>query len=248
MGLALTSEADLRYMRRITYRFAADDGATFSPTKPAQWLPKHNREGPMTVLSRRRARDGSTRDEGRRGIAELVREIVGQVEDDENPTRRPRMDRDHEEILIDTQVDGARYLLVRVPEARPLLIPLSPREQEIVQMVAKGYPNKTIAGVLNISTWTVCTHLRRTFAKLGVTSRAAMVARLMETNRTWETLEPETERRPTTKLPTTSSSRPSDGKVLKRAMPERGVTRLIGIIFTPVWPSVMLACGASGIG
>ena len=29
-------------------------------------------------------------------------------------------------------------------------------------MVAKGYPNKTIAGVLNISSWTVCTHLRRT--------------------------------------------------------------------------------------
>jgi DNA-binding NarL/FixJ family response regulator len=42
---------------------------------------------------------------------------------------------------------------------------LSPREQEIVRMVARGYPNKTIAGVLNIST-----HLRRVFAKLGVTS------------------------------------------------------------------------------
>ena len=56
---------------------------------------------------------------------------------------------------------------------------LTPREQEIVRMVAKGYPNKTIAGVLNISCWTVDTHLRRTFAKLGVASRAAMVARIM---------------------------------------------------------------------
>ena len=53
-------------------------------------------------------------------------------------------------------------------------------------MVAKGYPNKTIAGVLNISCWTVCTHIRRIFAKLGVASRAAMVARLLEENRTWQ--------------------------------------------------------------
>jgi DNA-binding CsgD family transcriptional regulator len=47
-------------------------------------------------------------------------------------------------------------------------------------MVARGYPNKTIAAVLDISTWTVGTHLRRIFAKLGVTSRAAMVARIMD--------------------------------------------------------------------
>ena len=47
-------------------------------------------------------------------------------------------------------------------------------------MVAKGHPNKVIADVLNISSWTVCTHLRRIFAKLGVGSRAAMVAQLLE--------------------------------------------------------------------
>jgi Bacterial regulatory proteins, luxR family len=34
--------------------------------------------------------------------------------------------------------------------------------------------------VLNISGWTVCTHLRRIFAKLGVGSRAAMVAKLFD--------------------------------------------------------------------
>ena len=50
---------------------------------------------------------------------------------------------------------------------------LSPREREIVRMVALGRQNKVIASVLNISSWTVCTHLRRIFAKLGVTSRAA---------------------------------------------------------------------------
>jgi hypothetical protein len=55
-------------------------------------------------------------------------------------------------------------------------------------MVAKGYPNKTIAGVLNISCWTVGTHLRRIFAKLGVASRAAMIARIMEEHPSWDHL------------------------------------------------------------
>ncbi len=84
-----------------------------------------------------------------------------------------------EEILVDTEVDGSRYLLLRMPK-RNSRVQLSPREQEIVRMVAKGHPNKVIADVLNISSWTVCTHLRRIFAKLGVGSRAAMVAQLLE--------------------------------------------------------------------
>ena len=85
-----------------------------------------------------------------------------------------------EEVLIDREVDGVRYLLVRMRPISGKRIQLSPREQEIVRMVAKGHPNKVIADVLNISSWTVCTHLRRIFAKLGVGSRAAMVAQLLD--------------------------------------------------------------------
>lgn len=85
-----------------------------------------------------------------------------------------------EEVLVDTEVDGHRYLLVRMPNPARNRIQLSPREQEIVRMVAKGHPNKVIADVLNISSWTVCTHLRRIFAKLGVASRAAMVAQMLQ--------------------------------------------------------------------
>src|SRR5262249_25562252 len=65
---------------------------------------------------------------------------------------------------------------------RPELGPspcLSPRESEIARMVAKGYPNKSIASVLDISSWTVSSHLRRIFTKPGVRSRAAIVARLL---------------------------------------------------------------------
>ena len=86
----------------------------------------------------------------------------------------------NEEIVLDVDLDGAHYLLIRLPNEERPHVQLSPREQEIVRMVAKGHPNKVIADVLNISSWTVCTHLRRIFAKLGVGSRAAMVAQLLE--------------------------------------------------------------------
>jgi DNA-binding CsgD family transcriptional regulator len=85
-----------------------------------------------------------------------------------------------EEVLLDVDVDGSRYLLVRMPLVQAARAQLSPREQEIVRMVAQGHSNKIIADVLGISSWTVCTHLRRIFAKLSVGSRAAMVARLLE--------------------------------------------------------------------
>jgi DNA-binding CsgD family transcriptional regulator len=87
---------------------------------------------------------------------------------------------DAEQILFDIDFNGARYLLVKMPLTDRRCAALSPRELEIVRMVAQGHQNKVIAVVLNISSWTVCTHLRRIFAKLGVTSRAAMVARLAD--------------------------------------------------------------------
>src|SRR6476661_11058591 len=82
------------------------------------------------------------------------------------------------EVLLDTVLDGVRYQLLRavaVPEA----VHLSSRELEIARMIAKGHTNRTIAAVLDISPWTVSTHLRRVYAKLDVGSRSAMVARLV---------------------------------------------------------------------
>jgi two-component system, NarL family, nitrate/nitrite response regulator NarL len=85
-----------------------------------------------------------------------------------------------EEIIYETEVGGVRYYLVRSRPQASERINLSPRELAIARLIAKGLPNKSIGDVLEISPWTVATHLRRIFGKLGVTSRAAMVARLVE--------------------------------------------------------------------
>jgi DNA-binding CsgD family transcriptional regulator len=55
---------------------------------------------------------------------------------------------------------------------------LSPRELEIARLVARGYPNKTVAAVLDLSPWTFATYLRRIYMKFGVRCRAAMVREL----------------------------------------------------------------------
>jgi DNA-binding CsgD family transcriptional regulator len=85
------------------------------------------------------------------------------------------------QILLDMTVGDVRCLLIRHghEEFEGHHARLSPREEQIARMVARGFTNKTIARVLEISLWTVSTHLRRVFAKLGVSTRAAMVARLL---------------------------------------------------------------------
>ena len=113
-------------------------------------------------------------------IREAVRSLVDMVTLPSEDNLAFIRDDKAEVILVDIEVDGARYLLVRMPKLNRIRVQLSPREQEIGRMVAKGHPNKVIADVLNISSWTVCTHLRRIFAKLGVGTRAAMVAQLVE--------------------------------------------------------------------
>ena len=81
------------------------------------------------------------------------------------------------QVLLDVEVGEVRLLAIRLRRPIPISL-LSPREQEIARMVSCGYPNKTIASVLEISSWTVASHLRRIFIKLQVTSRTAMAARL----------------------------------------------------------------------
>lgn len=113
-------------------------------------------------------------------IEMLLKLILNKLDNSTSGTPRS-LDGGMREIILDTEIEGVRCLFVRTAKkAKKLLVMLSPREQAIARMVAEGYANKTIAAILDISTWTVGTHLRRVFAKLGVGSRAAMVAHLIE--------------------------------------------------------------------
>jgi DNA-binding NarL/FixJ family response regulator len=52
---------------------------------------------------------------------------------------------------------------------------LTPREREIVQLIAEGYSNKRIASILNLSIKTVETHRAAVMRKLNLSSSAALV-------------------------------------------------------------------------
>jgi DNA-binding CsgD family transcriptional regulator len=70
--------------------------------------------------------------------------------------------------------DVARVTALRDPGAAPR--GLTPREREVLRLVATGRANKEIAADLAISGHTVARHLQNIFLKLGVSSRAAATA------------------------------------------------------------------------
>jgi len=57
------------------------------------------------------------------------------------------------------------------PKSQDDSLNLSPREEQILQLVSKGHSNKLIADQLDMSFDTVRTHLKRVFKKLHVKSR-----------------------------------------------------------------------------
>jgi DNA-binding CsgD family transcriptional regulator len=91
------------------------------------------------------------------------------------------------DVLGALVLDGKRYTIVRAGDAAPKSTEAAPkvidlltrRELEIAMLVSEGEGNKQVADRLQLSEWTVSTYLRRIYAKLGVRSRAAMVARVV---------------------------------------------------------------------
>lgn len=59
---------------------------------------------------------------------------------------------------------------------------LSPREQEVLELLAKGFIYKEIADKLGISFETVRTHIRRIYEKLQVKSRTEAVAKFLRSD------------------------------------------------------------------
>lgn len=95
----------------------------------------------------------------------------------------PAEEADYYSIVGRIEIDDLYCLIIKSKDTlktvEPPNIPdlLTARELQIAAFVALGHSNKQIANRLQISEWTVSTHLRRTFIKLGVDSRAAMVYR-----------------------------------------------------------------------
>lgn len=92
-----------------------------------------------------------------------------------------------ERVVGNCQLDGRRYLILcgrsgaeqRLDPALRVAEILTTRELQVALMVSQGLANKQIAHRLGLSEWTVTSYLRRTFAKLRVRTRAAMVARII---------------------------------------------------------------------
>lgn len=59
-------------------------------------------------------------------------------------------------------------------------LPLTHREREMLEFLSRGFQDKEIAAALNISVWTVHTHMKSTFEKLGVHNRAEAVSRYLQ--------------------------------------------------------------------
>jgi two-component system nitrate/nitrite response regulator NarL len=86
-------------------------------------------------------------------------------------------------------IAAAQGLIVLEPSIAATLLPaggqaqapppgeLTPREREVLQLLAEGLPNKTIASHLNISEHTVKFHVNAIMTKLGAQSRTDAVMR-----------------------------------------------------------------------
>ena len=78
----------------------------------------------------------------------------------------------------------ARLLLLLAGEdkaqPKPPAEPLTPRQLDVVKLLAQGKTNQEIAWELVLSTGTVRTHVQRILAKLGASDRTGAVVRAIE--------------------------------------------------------------------
>jgi two-component system, NarL family, nitrate/nitrite response regulator NarL len=82
------------------------------------------------------------------------------------------------EVVLPAEVQAglAAEIRLRSEPGRPAL---SPREQEVLRLIAEGLSAPAVARELHLSTATVKSHLKTLYEKLGVSDRAAAVAEAM---------------------------------------------------------------------
>jgi DNA-binding NarL/FixJ family response regulator len=67
----------------------------------------------------------------------------------------------------------------RNAQKRPLIQQLSPREQQVLSLLAEGFPYKQIAAQLDLSIGTIRTYIRAIYEKLHVNSRTEAVVKYL---------------------------------------------------------------------
>lgn len=87
-----------------------------------------------------------------------------------------------EELLqaLRTVADGGQAFDQRHPKRAAGRAALSPREREVLRLVAAGATNREVAAALQVGDETVKTLVSRTFAKLGVRRRAEAVSAALD--------------------------------------------------------------------
>jgi DNA-binding CsgD family transcriptional regulator/PAS domain-containing protein len=96
---------------------------------------------------------------------------------DARARRRPGARLAVRSTLLAGRTDTIVSFVHETPAAAPVQSPLlSPREREVVELVARGLSNREIAELASISRNTVKQHLKRVFRKAGVGSRAELAA------------------------------------------------------------------------
>jgi DNA-binding NarL/FixJ family response regulator len=85
------------------------------------------------------------------------------------------------EAIFSSAVAGRVLAFFAVPRAAPKVFPsLTDREREILDLIAAGHPNPSIARALTLSPKTVANYVSAIFAKLQVADRAEAMVRARE--------------------------------------------------------------------
>ncbi len=79
-------------------------------------------------------------------------------------------------LKIEVDRNGAAPVVYTSPSPDLAFEQLSPREREVVTLLAAGFSNDQIASTLFVSLATVKGHIHSVFAKTGFTSRTQVVA------------------------------------------------------------------------
>lgn len=80
-------------------------------------------------------------------------------------------------VLDESLIELSPQMALPPPAASETVEMLTPREAEVLYLIAEGLPNKTIASRLNISEHTVKFHVNAILTKLGAQSRTEAVVR-----------------------------------------------------------------------